>query len=86
VATTEGAAAAAAPGRRRPGRPKGSGRKAAPAQAAPAAVGSANREAVRQVLLGFATEIVSVADQPKNLVKVLANVDRYVDRVVKSRG
>jgi hypothetical protein len=76
-------AEAAAPARRRPGRPKGSGRKAAPAQAA---AGSAERESIRQALLGFATEVVSAADQPKNLVKLLANVDRYVDRVVKSRG
>ena len=81
------AAAAAAVGgvkvRRGPGRPKGSGRKAAVVVAA--ASTSMDREAVRQAFLLFATDVVSVADQPKNLVRLLANVDKYVDRVVRSR-
>jgi hypothetical protein len=76
-----------APARKRPGRPKGSGRKtAAPAATAPSAgSGSgADREAIRREFLNFATELVNAGDQPKNLVKVLAGVDRYVDRVAKS--
>jgi hypothetical protein len=47
---------------------------------------SPDREGIRQVLLNFATDVVSAADQPKNLVRVLAGVDRYVDRVVKARS
>jgi hypothetical protein len=79
------AADATAPVRRRPGRPKGSGRKAAAAASA-APMASPDREGIRQVLLNFATDVVSAADQPKNLVRVLAGVDRYVDRVVKARS
>lgn len=40
------------------------------------------RETVRQVFLQFATDITG-AEERKELVKVLANVDRYVDRVLK---
>jgi hypothetical protein len=80
-------AAAGTPARRRPGRPKGSGRKAAAVVAvgAAGAAASMDRDSIRQAFLGFATDVVSAADQPKNLIKVLANVDKYVDRVVKSR-
>jgi hypothetical protein len=83
--TGRGAAVAvAATGGRRPrGRPKGSGRKAVVAVAAGGA--STDRESVRQAFLTFATDVVSVADQPKNLVKVLANVEKYVDRVVRAK-
>ena len=88
VATSGGAAVVV---RRRPGRPKGSGKKTTgrrrgrpPAVAvAAASSGGANREAVRQALLSFATEVVSAVDQPKNLIRVLAGVDKYVDRVVR---
>jgi len=47
----------------------------------------ASRESVRQVLLQFATDIAG-AEERKDLVRVLANVDRYVDQVLKgaSRG
>jgi hypothetical protein len=40
------------------------------------------RDNVRQVFLRFATDIVG-AEERKDLVKVLANVDEYVDRVLK---
>ena len=45
-----------------------------------------DREAIRQSLLAFATEVVSAADQPKNLIRALAGVDRYVDRVIKAKA
>lgn len=40
------------------------------------------RESVRQVFLQFATDITGAEDR-KDLVKVLASVDRYVDQVLK---
>ena len=43
------------------------------------------REVVRQVLLGFAMDIAA-AEQRKDLVKVLAGVDRYVDQVLEGVG
>ena len=47
-----------------------------------AAPNQASREAVRKVLLQFATDIAG-AEERKDLVKVLAGVDRYVDQVLK---
>ena len=41
-----------------------------------------SREAVRQVFLQFATDITG-AEERKDLVKVLADVDRYVDQALK---
>lgn len=41
-----------------------------------------SREAVRGVFLQFATDIAG-AEERRDLVKVLANVDRYVDQVFK---
>jgi len=41
-----------------------------------------SREAVRQVFLQFATDITG-AEERKELVRVLANVDRYVDQALK---
>lgn len=86
-ATESGDAKAAKPARRRPGRPRGSSRKAA-ASAAPATPaasgGTVDREAIRKEFLSFATELVNAGDQPKNLVKVLAGVDSYVNRVAKA--
>jgi hypothetical protein len=38
---------------------------------------------VRQVFLDFATDLAAAEDR-KDLVKVLAAVDAYVDQVVKS--
>lgn len=43
----------------------------------------ANREAVRGEFLSFASDLTA-AEARKDLVKVLANVDRYVDRVLKT--
>lgn len=40
------------------------------------------REAVRSVFLQFATDITG-AEERKDLVRVLANVDQYVDQVLK---
>lgn len=51
----------------------------------PATGPEAPRDAVRKVLLDFATDITGAEDR-KDLVKVLADVDRYVDRVVKKLG
>ncbi len=45
--------------------------------------GTESREAVRGVFLQFATDIAG-AEERKDLVKVLADVDRYVDQVIKS--
>lgn len=42
----------------------------------------AARDSVRQILLHFATDIAAAEDR-KDLVKVLAGVDRYVDQVMK---
>ena len=39
------------------------------------------REVVRRILLEFATDITS-AEERRDLVKVLARADRYVDRIV----
>ena len=43
---------------------------------------SAPRDLIRQVLLRFATDIAA-AEERKDLVKVLAGVDYYVDEVLK---
>lgn len=56
--------------------------KAKPAQPAQAASGG-GRDAVRQVLLGFAADL-SAADDRSQVVKVLANVDGYVDDLIKA--
>ncbi len=42
-----------------------------------------NRGAVRQVMLQFAQAIAS-AEDPGQLVTLVADIDRYVDRVVKA--
>jgi len=44
---------------------------------------SSPRDAIRQVFLQFATHIAA-AEERKDLVKVLANVDRYVDDVLRN--
>ena len=41
-----------------------------------------SRDHVRKILLQFATDIAG-AEERKDLVKVLAGVDRYVDQVLK---
>ncbi len=52
---------------------------------ASAAKHEASREAVRQVFLQFATDL-SGAEERRDLVKVLAGLDRYVDEVFKGMG
>jgi hypothetical protein len=51
-------------------------------RATPAASG-ADRDAIRQQFLRFASDITA-AEGRNDLVKVLANVDKYVDAVVKA--
>ncbi len=46
---------------------------------------SMNRDGVRQVLLNFASELTAAEDR-KDLVNVLAGVDRYVDQVSQMAG
>ena len=46
---------------------------------------AANRDAVRGALLQFASDL-SAAEERKDLVKVLARVDDYVDEVLKAAG
>ena len=49
----------------------------------PRAGTTANKDAVRAVFLSFATEL-SAAEARKDVVAVLAAVDRYVDRAIKA--
>lgn len=68
-------------------RGKGSGRKTSAAarrrsRGVAAAKAEASRVAIRQVLLRFAADLAG-AEERKDLVKVLADVDRYVDEVLK---
>jgi hypothetical protein len=68
-------------------RGKGSGRKRTAAakrrsRSAAAAKAEASRAAIRQVLLRFAADLAG-AEERKDLVKVLGDVDRYVDEVFK---
>lgn len=72
---------AAAAGKK-PGRPRRARRTAAPA---PAAGPSVDRDEVRAQFLRFASDIAA-AEARKDLVKVLANVDKYVDAVAKAVG
>jgi hypothetical protein len=44
-----------------------------------------NRDAVRNVLLQFASDL-SAAEERKDVVQVVARVDRYVDQVLKAAG
>jgi len=50
-----------------------------------AAKGGNGREAVRQIFLSFASDLTA-AQERKDLVKVLADVDKYVDQVMKAAG
>jgi hypothetical protein len=45
-----------------------------------------NRDAMRKVLYDFAGEVAAAAGAPKDLVALLADLDRYVDRAVKAAG
>ncbi len=44
-----------------------------------------SRDAVRQVFLRFAQDVAAAAESPKDLVKLIVNVDRYVDDAVRAR-
>ena len=70
-------ASLAAGGGKRRRRTKRTGRRAA-GKTAPA-----NRDAVRTALLKFASDLTA-AEERKDLVKVLAQVDQYVDEVLKA--
>lgn len=48
-----------------------------------APAGDSARQAVRESFLSFASDLTA-AQERKDLVKVLANVDRYVDQVLKA--
>jgi hypothetical protein len=61
---------------------KGGGTKK-PARPRKRAQKPARRDAVRDALLRFATEL-SAAQERQDVVKVLANVDRYVDDVLEA--
>lgn len=50
-----------------------------------AKAGNAARDAVRAALLKFASDLTA-AEERKDLVKVLARVDDYVDQVIKATG
>lgn len=81
--------ASEAPGKKAKKKPaakkrKGRTTKRKAGRAAAASAGSdVNRDAVRDSFLQFASELAA-AEARKDLVKVLAGVDKYVDRVVKA--
>ncbi|HKJ01215.1 MAG TPA: hypothetical protein VJ997_02135, partial [Longimicrobiales bacterium] len=60
-------------------------RKAAPPRARAKADRAPAREAVRASFLKFAQDLAA-ADARKDVVKVVAGVDRYVDEVLKATG
>jgi hypothetical protein len=55
------------------------------ARSAEAAPPNAGRDKVRQIFMRFAADL-SAADARKDLVKVVAGVDRYVDDAIKAMG
>lgn len=59
--------------------------RAAEKAASTAAGAAMDRDAVRKAFLGFASELTA-AEARKDLVKVLAGVDKYVDQVEKAAG
>lgn len=71
-----------APALKKPGRPRRTRKAAAPAPA-PAGAPAVDRDEVRQQFLRFASDIAA-AESRKDLVKVLASVDKYVDAVAKA--
>jgi len=60
-------------------------RRSAPkaASPAPASAVGADRDAIRSAFLSFATDLAA-AEQRKDVVKVLAGVDKYVDQVARA--
>ncbi len=69
------------------GRKKAATRRARPkaAPAAPAAASGSARDSVRGILLRFASDLAG-AEARKDVVKVVAGVDRYVAEVIKATG
>jgi hypothetical protein len=63
-------------------RPKGAAAKPATGRSVRKGLDS-NRDAVRKILLDFAGDL-SGAEERKDLVRVLANVDGYVNRVIRA--
>lgn len=51
-----------------------------------AAARQADRGAVREVLLDFASDVAGTQQNPGELVKVLKGVDGYVERVIRAAG
>lgn len=47
-------------------------------------VDASTREAIRGELMAFAQDLSSATSDPATLVRVLANVDQYVDRVINA--
>jgi hypothetical protein len=74
--------AAKSPRSRRASR-RGSAKASSPAPAAPAATQGADRDAIRSAFLSFATDLAA-AEERKDVVKVLAGVDKYVDQVARA--
>jgi len=87
VATAAAAVAAPAAKTARRVAPKRRRARRAPAAVAAAPVAAAstglNRDAVRSEFMRFAAELAGAEDR-KSVVKVLAGIERYVDRVVAS--
>ncbi len=77
--------------RSRPAKPKKAAarRKAAtkrgPRPKAAAPVAGSSKESVRGIFLRFASDLAG-AEARKDVVKVVASVDRYVDEVIKATG
>ena len=59
--------------------------KAAGAKGARSGGDAARRDAVRSALMKFASDVAG-AEERKDLVNVVANVDQYVDEVLKATG
>jgi hypothetical protein len=78
---------AAAPRKRGrpPGRPPGAGRGApsAPARATPSAPSGSGRDAVRKILLQFATALAA-AEERAQMIQVIGGVESYVDQVMQA--
>lgn len=68
----------------KPAAKKATGKRASRKESSPAAP-TANREAVRTVFLAFASDLAA-AEARKDVVKVLAGVDTYVNRAMKAAG
>ncbi len=67
----------------KPGRPRT--RKAAGRKRSTRGRGNGGRDAVRAVFLDFASDLAA-AEARKDVVRVVASVDKYVDDVLKATG